>query len=399
MRRRALLAASQMTGGGTPDIPNTDEWDYYTVIPEEDCEVEMVPFSGTNDWILTPETEYECLSFSYRINGGDWIVVSLGTTAKTLHTISVKANDRIQVKCYGVNFDAFYWYDCKLIRIEPLCKFKVCGTPMSLLYGNDFKENNIVKEYILEAILMNSMVTEILNPESFLPYTILEPDAYSYMFMGCTELINAPVLPAEVLTYGCYSDMFHNCPKINYIKMLATDISADYCLYGWVSGVSPTGTFVKHPEATWDVRGNSGVPEGWTIKFDGEEEGGGTYDDYFGQIPPESTSFDFPLYITVPFLEEYDVYRDYERQADDLSFKLRAWFFENAEYTYNGRVHTYELRPDNIYINGVKVRIMYTDLMFGETVDDVSVMILLEGIFDSEFEISPDGKLYGYIYT
>ena len=57
--------------------------------------------------------------------------------------------------------------------------------------------------------------------------------------------------------------------------MLATDISADYCLDYWVYNVARTGTFVKSKDATWDTTpgalGYSGVPAGWTIKFDGEE--------------------------------------------------------------------------------------------------------------------------------
>jgi hypothetical protein len=50
--------------------------------------------------------------------------------------------------------------------------------------------------------------------------------------------------------------------------MLATDISATNCLYYWVSNVSSTGIFVKNPNATWDVRGSSGIPNGWNVEYD-----------------------------------------------------------------------------------------------------------------------------------
>ena len=59
---------------------------------------------------------------------------------------------------------------------------------------------------------------------------------------------------------------------MNYIKMLATDISATYCLNDWVYGVYSNGTFVKHPdmlESELD-RGPSGIPEGWNVINDGE---------------------------------------------------------------------------------------------------------------------------------
>jgi hypothetical protein len=48
--------------------------------------------------------------------------------------------------------------------------------------------------------------------------------------------------------------------------MLATDISADYCLYNWVSNVSSSGTFIKHPDMTSLPIGESGIPEGWEVK-------------------------------------------------------------------------------------------------------------------------------------
>ncbi len=50
--------------------------------------------------------------------------------------------------------------------------------------------------------------------------------------------------------------------------MLATDIYANYCLYDWVSGVASSGTFVKNKDATWNVVGVDGVPEGWTVESD-----------------------------------------------------------------------------------------------------------------------------------
>ena len=31
-------------------------------------------------------------------------------------------------------------------------------------------------------------------------------------------------------------------------------------------GVATSGTFVKSPDATWDVIGADGIPEGWTVE-------------------------------------------------------------------------------------------------------------------------------------
>ena len=98
-----------------------------------------------------------------------------------------------------------------------------------------------------------------------LPATTLENMCYSSMFQGCTSLTTAPELPATTLNVMCYSHMFYNCTSLNYIKCLATNISAFYCTSSWVSGVSSTGTFVKNPNMTSWAEGKDGIPTGWTV--------------------------------------------------------------------------------------------------------------------------------------
>ena len=98
-----------------------------------------------------------------------------------------------------------------------------------------------------------------------LPATTLADSCYEGMFMGCTNLTTAPVLLATTLKYYCYFRMFEGCANITYIKMLATDMSADSCIRGWVKNVSTTGTFVKHPDAILRT-GESGIPNGWTVE-------------------------------------------------------------------------------------------------------------------------------------
>ena len=47
--------------------------------------------------------------------------------------------------------------------------------------------------------------------------------------------------------------------------MLATDISADYCLETWVAGVASTGTFTKAASMTTLPSGVSGIPSVLTV--------------------------------------------------------------------------------------------------------------------------------------
>ena len=98
-----------------------------------------------------------------------------------------------------------------------------------------------------------------------LPATNLNTDCYQGMFENCSNITTAPELPATTLTIGCYWSMFAGCTKLNYVKMMATDVSAKDCLLGWVNNVAPTGTFVKHPDAVIPS-GSDGIPDGWTVE-------------------------------------------------------------------------------------------------------------------------------------
>lgn len=108
-----------------------------------------------------------------------------------------------------------------------------------------------------------------------LPATTLAAGCYRWMFYGCSSLTSAPDLPAPELANGCYGGMFSECTNLNYIKCLATDISADNCLTNWLSGVSSTGTFVKAPVMNDWPSGDSGIPTGWVVINDGDVPSGG----------------------------------------------------------------------------------------------------------------------------
>ncbi len=99
-----------------------------------------------------------------------------------------------------------------------------------------------------------------------LPATTLAYWCYFNMFYGCTSLTAAPELPATTLADGCYLQMFYGCTNINYIKCLATDISASSCTSNWASGVAATGTFVKDANMTSWTTGTSGIPTGWVVR-------------------------------------------------------------------------------------------------------------------------------------
>ena len=148
-----------------------------------------------------------------------------------------------------------------------------------------------------------------------LPATTLINWCYSAMFQGCTSLTTAPELPATTLTDSCYIYMFQDCSNLNYIKCLATDISANNCTQNWVSGVASTGAFVKHPdilESTWSS-GVNGIPAGWSVIEDVEPA---TPEDIANEIMQEVDIF------AVPFNDLYEtclsVYLDMGYNIDDF---------------------------------------------------------------------------------
>ena len=108
--------------------------------------------------------------------------------------------------------------------------------------------------------------TSLTTIPSILPATTLANYCYTLMFYNCTSLTTAPELPATTLTYYCYGYMFNGCTSLNYVKCLATDISASNCTYCWLSNVASSGTFVKASNMSSWGSGASGIPSGWTVQ-------------------------------------------------------------------------------------------------------------------------------------
>lgn len=142
--------------------------------------------------------------------------------------------------------------------------FIAYGNIESLEYGDDFiSMQTYTTQQNFSYLFSNcSGLTDVSN--IVLPATTLANSCYASMFYGSTSFTTAPELPATTLVNNCYEDMFRNCNSLNYVKCLATSLTANFPLYFWVAGVSPTGTFVKKAGVTWPT-GNNGIPSGWTV--------------------------------------------------------------------------------------------------------------------------------------
>lgn len=93
-----------------------------------------------------------------------------------------------------------------------------------------------------------------------LPALTLASYCYAFMFEGCTSLTSAPSLPAQLVYSNYYTSMFRNCALIDRIEIYATTWNNQN---NWLNGVSPTGDFYNLGGATIPT-GTNGIPSGWT---------------------------------------------------------------------------------------------------------------------------------------
>ena len=225
-------------------------------------------------------------SIDYSINDGTWTTI-LATGDGV--NIPVSTGDMVRLRgantaysTSNANYSAFY---------GGTATYDVEGNAMSLIYGDNFigqetlssnwalanlfnhatvvsAENMVLPATGLTTCCYRAMFANCPNltdaPE--LPATTLATSAYTYMFDNCSGLTTAPELLAPVLVTSCYKSMFHGCSSLNYIKCLATNISASDDLTNWVDGVAITGTFVKDVNNNAWVLGVNGMPVGWVIQ-------------------------------------------------------------------------------------------------------------------------------------
>ena len=242
---------------------------------------------GTINW--TANSTAIRKTIEYKVNNGEWASIT-SNTSSSAPTITVSSGDKVQFRGNNAQY-AYDNYSSYNSFRGSTASFEAEGNIMSLIYGDDFKnkltisstyaftrlfgdctklisaENLILPATTLANNCYNSMFGNCtsLTTAPALPANTLKSGCYSYMFYKCASLITAPELPATILVDSCYMGMFGGCTSLNYIKCLATDISASNCTGSWVYNVASTGTFVKNPNmASWTTDTN-GIPTGWTV--------------------------------------------------------------------------------------------------------------------------------------
>ena len=138
----------------------------------------------------------------------------------------------------AINTGQYIWFRAKIAPIKPdgigtfglNKKCSVKGNIMSMLYGDNSTDNQVMKPYAFMYLFSNAR-TLIDASQLKLP-TALATHCYDAMFHGCSALVNAPELPATTLAEGCYFNMFARCESlVNAPKLPATALTVN-CYQG-----------------------------------------------------------------------------------------------------------------------------------------------------------------------
>ena len=262
-----------------------------TVIYEKGGDVGKIPLTfeitGNGNIVWKASNAAYTVTIEYsKDNGSTWTSIT-SNTGSSAPSITVVSGDIVQFRGdnvqYGTSSSNYNTFN------GSTAQFKVKGNIMSLIDSTNFSTLTTLSSAYTFCNLFNlctglTDASELLLPATTLtkwcyfymfidcksltqapslPVTTLTNGCYSEMFRNCTSLTTAPELPATSLAERCYQGMFRNCDNLNYIRCLATDISARYCTSDWVSGVLSTGTFVTPSSTAWTT-GTGGIPNGWT---------------------------------------------------------------------------------------------------------------------------------------
>ena len=214
----------------------------------------------------------------YTVNGGEEQTISKSTEGS--YEINLYKGNMVQF--YSTNsalssggasargFTRAVADDAKYINIQTTMNTVIFGNVMSLVKGKD----NLASVDAIEANKafygLFAGANQLVNDQHrniALPATTLKDGCYQDMFYGCKGIERAPELPALTLVKECYKEMFYDCSKLNYVKSLATDISATDCTKDWLGKAGTEAASKKavvDSETPWVIDNDSGIPVGWT---------------------------------------------------------------------------------------------------------------------------------------
>lgn len=160
-------------------------------------------------------------------------------------TATVPANGRLYLRCSTTAWDSH--------SINLTGNYEVGGNIMSLLYGRKYtgreesfpsgSTNNFQNLFLDSTTLVHSSNLK-------LPAATLKQYCYSYMFSGCTSMVDAPVLPVTTMADYCYEYMFNGCSALTTAPVLPATTLAKYCYQYMFNGCSLLTTAPTLPATT-----------------------------------------------------------------------------------------------------------------------------------------------------
>ena len=223
----------------------------------DDHEVHYNPWTWSDQYMQTVALEDGTISFnilksmgteyitsiSYSTDDGEtWTTTSNrnGKSANLQITVNVEEGDKVLWKGiaqqlgypeepeYNIYNGSFF---------SSTCEFDAMGNVMSLIHGDNFKNQTTIESDGCFAYLFydgdRNIECKIVNAENLsLPATTLAKKCYHYMFGECSNLLTTPELPATTLAEGCYDGMFFKCTSITYAPDLPATTLAEGCYYG-----------------------------------------------------------------------------------------------------------------------------------------------------------------------
>ena len=196
--------------------------------------------------VITNDNDY---SFSYIKNGGSKVTNNDATI-----TIPLEVGEVVQLFCTTTTHGIPQGEDV-------ITKTTIGGTAECYVYGN---VNSLLNEYLYNEItelddFWYTFCGLFLNYEGLynhpdydilLPATILTEGCYMSMFAGCRNMERAPKLPAETLVKDCYVAMFSSCVSLTMPPVLPATTLAEGCYMGMFYGCESLTTSPVLPAET-----------------------------------------------------------------------------------------------------------------------------------------------------
>jgi len=227
--------------------------EYLTTVAREDGTISFNIWSSMGTDMIT--------SISYSTDNGTTWVTTPNQNNKSEHlTIDVNVNTGDKILWKGIATQTGYYdeedyYDTVGSFFSSDCEFDAKGNVMSLLYGDNFKGQNIIEEACAFCCLFYDYDGEktcgIVNAKDLsLPATTLTNSCYYFMFSGCTSLVTAPELPATTLANNCYKSMFSGCSSLVIAPELPATTLATSCYSYMFAGCIALTTAPELPATT-----------------------------------------------------------------------------------------------------------------------------------------------------